>query len=64
MPAMAPCFSAKETLKLMPQRRYHDNSACSVVSAVAEGDRRPGKTGGFVAYQLCEECERLNAAGT
>ena len=64
VPAMNPCYSAKETLKLLPQRRYHDNSACSVAGAIAEGDRRVGKTSGFVAYSLCEECEQLNAASS
>ncbi len=56
MPTTTPFHSVNEALKPIPNRVFHNNSACAPGRDIPQHERRPGTA----SYRLCDECQRMN----
>src|SRR5581483_954995 len=58
MPTVPAFYSDREASRPAAMRVYHNNSSCEFGKQIPEAERRNGTN----AYELCEDCGRLNAA--
>ena len=59
MPPTADFYSVHQLKKLIANRAYHNNYACSPGRAIPLNERKYGSNG----YKLCHNCDNLNRQG-